>query len=73
MKGWQTIDEINFVRKLGTRFSGRAELLSRYLEGCAKRERWDTLNKDKILITAQRELARERALLVLEKNTFQKV
>lgn len=62
----ETAYEIEFIKSLGTNNeeSGkipRADLLQGYVDGCAKRVRWGSINRSKVLRFAYSELSRERA------------
>lgn len=59
----QTKDEIKFIRGIGrqsvpaTKGVPRAELLRGYLVGCLNRERWDGIDRARVMAFAEAELA----------------
>ena len=61
--GWSTANELTFLKHLGTgRWSekslavkerSRGELLALYLAGAQKRDRWDGMDREKVLQYAE--------------------
>lgn len=67
MSNHSTADEISFIKNLGKHtllnenYQGRRdkqELLTGYLDGCEKRERWGDIDKDEVMKFALRELTK---------------